>query len=126
MKKYFTFKQILFLFFSLFYLSVMSQVGIGTDTPNATLDIVNNAPTGNSIEITDNSTTNISSTLWLKNDGLGRAMNIQSLNTMVNQPTVTVSQIGTGTLSRGLEITMGASTSALGLSVFQNGSSDAI
>ncbi|MEM1000485.1 MAG: hypothetical protein AAGN35_25760, partial [Bacteroidota bacterium] len=108
-------------------LSLPAQVvGIGEATPNAKLDILSTNATGNALEVQQNATTNTSSASWIINNGLGRALNVQSLNTGNNIPAVQVVQNGTGALARGLEVDMAATTTGIGIAVFQAGASDAI
>ncbi len=102
------------------------NVGIGEATPGSKLDIVSANASGNALEVRQNSTTNASSASWIINSGLGRAANITSINPANNIPAVQINQLGTGTTARGLEVGMDAATTAFGVSVFQNGSSDAV
>jgi len=102
------------------------NVGIGEATPGSKLDIVNTNAAGNTVEINHNSNTNGSSAVWIRNNGIGRGLNVQSNNPANNIPSVQISQLGTGNVARGLDITMDANATAFGASIFQNGSSDAL
>lgn len=112
--------------FLLFGWSITAQVGIGTTTPDAQVDIVAPAATGNALQVNHDNTSNGSSSIWLRNFGLGRSLNLQSLNTANNIPALQISQIGTGANARGLDILMDPTSSAIGLAVFQNGANDGI
>lgn len=102
------------------------NVGIGEATPGSKLDIVNTNAAGNTIEVNHNNNANGSSAVWIRNGGIGRGLNVQSTNPANNIPSAQIQQYGTGNLARGLSITMNATTSALGASIFQNGSNHAL
>ncbi|MCK8479390.1 hypothetical protein [Psychroserpens algicola] len=106
--------------------SLNAQVGVGTTTPDAQLDIVAPAATGNALQVNDDNTTNASSSVWVRNSGLGYGINLQTLNTGSNFPSLGITQFGTGAISRGLDINMDATTGAYALAVFQNGAGDGI
>jgi hypothetical protein len=112
---------------ALFSVSAQGQtVGIGEATPNSKLDVLSTNPTGNALELRQNATGNGSSAAWIINNGIGRAINVQSLNTGNNIPAVQIDQDGTGNIARGLEVGMDAASTAFGVAVFQAGSSDAL
>ena len=92
----------------LFSQAVFSQnVGISEAAPNSKLDVVQTETTGNSIEVSHNVTANSSSAMWIKNSGLGRSMNVQTLNTGNTLPIAQFVQLGTGI---GLQIDMNTSS----------------
>lgn len=97
-------------------------VGVGEATPNSKVDVVHTGTTGNSLEINHNGTTNGSSASWIRNSGVGRALNAQMLNNANNIPAIQIGQAGTGVNARGLEIDMtGTTASALGLGIWLDG-----
>ena len=87
--------------------ALSQNVGISEAAPDSKLDVVQTETTGNSIEVSHNVTTNNSSALWIKNSGLGRSMNVQTLNTGNTMPIAQFVQLGTGI---GLQIDMNASS----------------
>lgn len=89
-------KIVLFYICLSFSFIVNAQVGIGTTTPDAQLDVVSNATTGNTLQVNDENTSNTSSSAWIRNYGLGRGINIQNLNTSNTLPGIQISQLGTG------------------------------
>lgn len=106
--------------------SPAQYVGIGEANPNSKVDAVHAGATGNTIEVTHSNTANGSSAIWVKHSGIGRALNVQSLNAANNIPSIQVNQYGTGGNSRGIDIDMDATSVATGLAVFQDGTGDGI
>lgn len=84
------------------------NVGIAEPAPNSKLDVVGTETTGNTIEVNHNVGTNASSAVWVRNNGLGRALNAQNLNTALNIPVGQFLQLGTGATAHGVEIDMDA------------------
>ncbi|MFD2916520.1 hypothetical protein [Psychroserpens luteus] len=112
----------LFTLFTLISLTINAQVGVGTTTPDAQLDIVTLAATGNALQVNDDNTSNASSSAWLLNSGLGFGINLNTLNAANNAASLRVLQFGTGVLARGIEIDMQPGTISEGLSIFNSGS----
>ena len=108
------------------FVTLQAQVGVGTTTPDAFLDLENTSTSDNTLQINARGTTNTSSAQWLRNYGLGRGINLQTLNTSNDLPALDISQIGTGSFARGASIEMDAASTAVGLIVFQDGTGDAI
>lgn len=115
-----------FVMFALISFGLNAQVGVGTTTPDAQVDIVAPAATGNALQVNDDNATNASSSAWIRNSGLGFGINLQTLNTGSNAPSMLISQFGTGAVSRGLDINMDATTGAYGLAIFQSGAGSGI
>jgi hypothetical protein len=59
--------------------TINAQVGIGTTGPDADLDIVSTAATGNTLQVNSDNTTNTSTSALLRNMGLGISLNIEGL-----------------------------------------------
>lgn len=81
--------------FNLFSLVGLAQVGVGTTTPNAQLDVVNPNATGNTLELSHDNTTNASSAAWIKNSGSGYGLNLQNLAT-TSTPSLFIDNLGSG------------------------------
>lgn len=77
-------------------LTFSQNVGISEASPDSKLDVVQTETTGNSIEVSHAVTTNTNSAIWIKNSGLGRSLNAQSLNVSNNLPVAHFVQSGTG------------------------------
>lgn len=101
-------------------------VGIGEANPNSKVDVVHTGTTGNTIEVTHSNTGNGSSAVWIRNSGIGRALNVQSLNTGNNIAALEISQSGTSGNAIGAAVIMSNASTAPGVYVLQNGSADAI
>lgn len=97
-KNYYSLSTKIILIYTCVSLSVIlnAQVGIGTTTPEAQLDIVSNLATGNGIKINDLNTTNTNSSLWVRNFGAGWGTNVVMFNTTNDRPGVNVIHEGTG------------------------------
>lgn len=90
------------------------NVGISEAAPNSKLDVVQTEATGNSIEISHNIAGNGSSALWVKNSGLGRAVNAGNLNAATTQPVGEFFQSGTAATAHGIYNVMDAATTGIG------------
>lgn len=85
-----------------------------------------NATTGSSMVALNSNTATNASNIISANQGLGPGIDVRQLNTAANLPGVIISQAGTGTLSRGLDISMQAGATGIGATVFQKGTERAL
>lgn len=106
--------------------NINAQVGIATTTPNAQLDVVTTATTGNSIEVNHDVITNGSSAILVKNSGTRYGIDAQNLTANTNSAVIRVLQNGLGGLSHGVQIDMQNTTDSDGLVIFQEGDGNGI
>ena len=114
------------------YSSLAGNVGIGTSTPNAKLNIVQNSPqTGIRIQQDSTSagqfvyltnTNNNYAGLEIRHEGIGIGNYINKTSTLSSSlAAISIKQSGTGLFSRGVEIVMDEATAAIGNLVINNG-----
>lgn len=72
------------------------NVGISEAAPNSKLDVVQTETTGNSIEVTHGITTSTSDAVFIKNNSLGRGINVWNQLTTNANPVGLFEQNGTG------------------------------
>lgn len=123
--KYCRIITITFFFLFSFY-SPNAQVGVGTTSPDAELDIVSTAATDETLQVNHENATNPDTSLLVRNLGLGRSLLLQSLNTLNDIPAFQISQFGTAVNARGLDVIMDGASQAEGIVILNQGTASAI
>lgn len=105
-----------------FHIDSDGNIGINETNPDSKIDIINNNISGNSIEISHGSS-NSSSAILIKNNGINKALNAQNLDLNSNSPVAKFSQMGNGYYADGVVVEMdnNTSSSSIGLVIDQKG-----
>jgi len=93
MKNPFFIKTVLLVILLVSFRFSFAQVGIGELNPDSKLDIVNTQATGNSVEVSHDNVTNVSSALLIKNNSnVASAINAQNLSVTNTNPVIEIHQ----------------------------------